>query len=169
MVSAPHEWLLNTTLISPQQLEKNQPMLNDASPCLLPPGRVCVCVCVHMSLCVCMCYRCWHVDSQPRSDSRGVTICGCIYVCLHRVVCVCGLEGEGGLGVGWRCTQTVDWMAIVTSVGQFATKKLQISNYFFLLKTTENAMIYKAPLYQLQKANCKLSFCHMGKKRRRRF
>lgn len=128
-----------------------------------------VCVCVHMSLCVCMCYRCWHVDSQPRSDCRGVTICGCIYVCLHRVVCVCGLEGEGGLGVGWRCTQTVDWMAIVTSVGQFATKKLQISNYFFLLKTTENAMIYKAPLYQLQKANCKLSFCHMGKRRRRRF
>lgn len=94
-----------------------------------------------------------------------------MHLCLSALscVCVCGLEGEGGLGVGWRCAQTVDWMAIVTSVGQFATKKLQISNYFFLLKTTENAMIYKAPLYQLQKANCKLSFCHMGKKRRRRF
>lgn len=65
VVSAPHEWLLNTTLISPQQLEKNQPMLNDASPCLLPPACVCasayVCVCVRVTI------------AGTQTDSRGVT------------------------------------------------------------------------------------------------
>ena len=109
VVSAPHEWLLNTTLISPQQLEKNQPMLNDASLGLLPQGCVFVCACV----CVCVCVRShrWHVDRQPRSDCRSATICGCIYVCLHwaacvsLLVCVC-VWGGGCSDVGWGCTQS---------------------------------------------------------------
>lgn len=88
VVSAPHEWLLNTTLISPQQLEKNQPMLNDASPSLSPPG--CVYVCAYA--CMCVQYSHWHVDStgvtagvSPSVDALCLSAVDfvCIYLCVE--------------------------------------------------------------------------------------
>lgn len=108
MVSAPHEWLLNTALISPQQLEKNQPMLNDASPCLLPPAYLCVCV--HMSACVCvlpsLARRQTAEERLPECHHLWMHLCLSAHgVCVSQSVCVLWVVWKGGGGVGGELRQ----------------------------------------------------------------
>jgi len=112
VVSAPHEWLLNTTLISPQQLEKNQPMLNDASLGLLPQGCVFVCACV----CVCVCAfsslarRQTAQEWLPECHHLWMHLCLSALSCVCLIACLCVCMGGGvfrcGLGVHSVIQQT---------------------------------------------------------------